>query len=116
MLPISRHLDVSGEFPIVVWVSVWVIMRKDLLEQGKRSTLPFSGTKAQCETDLSGGSGRARVSEMIDLKDQTAGCDMGLTYLRRGKRLKAQTIALIPPITSSLSGGGPVVLHRVVST
>ena len=91
-------------------------MREDLLEQGKRSTLPFSGAKAQSETDLSGGSRDTRVSEMIDLKDKIAECDMGLTYLRRGKRLKAQTIALIPPITSSLSGGGPVVLHNVVNT
>jgi hypothetical protein len=36
--------------------------------------------------------------------------------LRRGNRVNAQTIALIPPITSSLFGAGPVVLKIVVRT
>ena len=36
----------------------------------------------------------------------------GLTYLHRGSRVNAQIIALMPPMTSSFGGTGPVAGHK----
>lgn len=65
------------------------------LEQGKTSSFSFSGTEAQANEDL-----KKIHTGVFEPKADA------LTYFKNGNSVKDHTIALMPPITSSLGGAG----------
>ena len=114
----STHRGIRRQDPVVVRIVIGRVSRINLLEKGKRTSFSLTRAKAEGEDDLRRGN---RVS--INSPTTTHHASVvrrtnraSLTYLIKGNNVNAQTIALIPPITSSSSGAGPSVLHNVVNT